>query len=419
MHHGHQCIVFELLSLNLYELLRNCFPASDHQVLTRTGFMGLEQVEQHFKKHTYLSVACPRRDGRLEYHSITRDDVTIHDGEHRHIEFGRSPDSPVSLAPTDNHRMYVRLEKHHQLAKQEYAIHTAGAVFQATNTNQHAQVQFLSHCPLGITHDRNQPLAPRVSLSHLSSADLLRCLHSYGFWLGSSSHSAPGAPSPSPSPSPSAPLDSSWLLSADSALTSPLLIGRTKEQLRHVLRGVCDGIGQATRYAPDEGDITVGTEELRDFVVQLCIHAGYSAYFESESHPNSARTCWLVHYTCAPLGAAPILDIAKDCASRLVVGRVWCVTVPTEEQLIIFRRVVKQESTAALRCASRPIVVGNTRFTGISLKLIGKFTHQLLMTLAYLSCQERGEERIIHCDLKPENILLVSQRKMGCVCRVY
>jgi serine/threonine protein kinase len=53
----------------------------------------------------------------------------------------------------------------------------------------------------------------------------------------------------------------------------------------------------------------------------------------------------------------------------------------------------------------------NTHFSGVSLKLMGKFTTQLLMTLAYLSCAERGEERIIHCDLKPENILLRSPKK--------
>ena len=51
----------------------------------------------------------------------------------------------------------------------------------------------------------------------------------------------------------------------------------------------------------------------------------------------------------------------------------------------------------------------NTKFTGVSLKLLGKFTTQLLMTLAYLTCKERGEERIIHCDLKPE---VRGQRRM-------
>jgi len=48
----------------------------------------------------------------------------------------------------------------------------------------------------------------------------------------------------------------------------------------------------------------------------------------------------------------------------------------------------------------------NTRFTGVSLKLIAKFGQQLLCTLGYLNSKERGEKRVIHCDLKPENILL-------------
>lgn len=53
----------------------------------------------------------------------------------------------------------------------------------------------------------------------------------------------------------------------------------------------------------------------------------------------------------------------------------------------------------------------NTRFTGVSLKLIAKFGQQLLITLGHLGSKERGEKRIIHCDLKPENILLRSCKK--------
>jgi len=53
----------------------------------------------------------------------------------------------------------------------------------------------------------------------------------------------------------------------------------------------------------------------------------------------------------------------------------------------------------------------NTRFTGVSLKLIAKFAQQLLCTLGYLGSKERGEKRVIHCDLKPENILLRSSKK--------
>jgi serine/threonine protein kinase len=47
----------------------------------------------------------------------------------------------------------------------------------------------------------------------------------------------------------------------------------------------------------------------------------------------------------------------------------------------------------------------NTRFQGVSLKLIAKFAYQLLNTLGHLASKERvtingGDRRVIHCDLK-------------------
>ena len=42
-----------------------------------------------------------------------------------------------------------------------------------------------------------------------------------------------------------------------------------------------------------------------------------------------------------------------------------------------------------------------TKFRGVSLNLIRKFSRQIITSLAVLK-----EARIIHCDLKPENILL-------------
>jgi dual specificity tyrosine-phosphorylation-regulated kinase 1 len=49
-----------------------------------------------------------------------------------------------------------------------------------------------------------------------------------------------------------------------------------------------------------------------------------------------------------------------------------------------------------------------TKFKGVSLNLIRKFSQQLLLALMFLS---RSDVRIIHCDLKPENILLKNHRK--------
>ena len=50
----------------------------------------------------------------------------------------------------------------------------------------------------------------------------------------------------------------------------------------------------------------------------------------------------------------------------------------------------------------------NTRFKGVSLNLIRKFSRQILMSLDFLS---KSDIDIIHCDLKPENILLRHPRR--------
>ncbi|KAL3661462.1 hypothetical protein V7S43_013662 [Phytophthora oleae] len=50
-------------------------------------------------------------------------------------------------------------------------------------------------------------------------------------------------------------------------------------------------------------------------------------------------------------------------------------------------------------------VLRGTNFRGISLKLLKKFTRQILKALEYM---RHPNVNVIHCDLKPENILLVS-----------
>ncbi|KAI9914950.1 hypothetical protein PsorP6_008436 [Peronosclerospora sorghi] len=50
-------------------------------------------------------------------------------------------------------------------------------------------------------------------------------------------------------------------------------------------------------------------------------------------------------------------------------------------------------------------VLRGTNFHGISLKLLRKFTRQILKALEYM---RHPNVNVIHCDLKPENILLVS-----------
>ena len=87
----------------------NCFP-TDHQILTEHGFYSLDDVCQHFTTHAELRVACYVH-ARLEYHAIKQSDVTVAEGQHRLIVMhaaGRKSNH-VSLTPTDNHRMFVRM----------------------------------------------------------------------------------------------------------------------------------------------------------------------------------------------------------------------------------------------------------------------------------------------------------------------
>eukprot|EP00624_Nannochloropsis_granulata_P007475 evm.model.NODE_8026_length_11943_cov_35.616344.2 len=51
-----------------------------------------------------------------------------------------------------------------------------------------------------------------------------------------------------------------------------------------------------------------------------------------------------------------------------------------------------------------------TKFAGVSLTLLRKFTKQILKALQFLA---RPDVDIIHCDLKPENILLRHPKRSG------
>jgi hypothetical protein len=130
----------------------NCFPAEDHELLTAGGFLSLEDVRAHFERHEQLQVAC-HVDGRLEYHGVTADQLTVHTGTHRHIEMDSGATAKeaahahaharVSLAPTDNHRMFARLASDAKASGPElpYSIHSAGDIFDAGQTDAAAVAQ--------------------------------------------------------------------------------------------------------------------------------------------------------------------------------------------------------------------------------------------------------------------------------------
>jgi hypothetical protein len=157
----------------------NCFPSEDHQLLTAGGFMYLDDVRAHFQRHEQLAVAC-YVDGRLEYHSITADKVTVHTGTHRHIEMetaaaaakecgGSSSSSHVSLSPTDNHRMFARLASGTKLLGPEtpFAIHSAGDIFDAGQADAATVAQMTAVCAEGTAAaDGPRPFAQALGLDN-------------------------------------------------------------------------------------------------------------------------------------------------------------------------------------------------------------------------------------------------------------
>jgi len=168
-----------------------------------------------------------------------------------------------------------------------------------------------------------------------------------------------------------------------------------KDHLRSILRGLCMS---NTRSTFDEGKMFLSYEdvELREEVQRLCLLAGYTATFRAVADdmsfmpfpptsdtdiavPQQKPHGWLIFFSDDVASTRPVLDVHRHFKRRSLPGKskVWCVTVPQEDQLIFVRKVhamlpskddsdVSEESGAhspkrpIVLSASRPIIVGNS-----------------------------------------------------------
>ncbi|KAL6783719.1 PRP8 [Auxenochlorella protothecoides x Auxenochlorella symbiontica] len=405
----------------------NCFP-TDHQVLTEHGFLSLDDVQRHFRSNATLRVAC-FVDGALEYHAINSGDVTVAEGRHRLIAMqgGDATARGVSLTPTDNHRMYVRTDGGEAGGEPGgFRIATADEVHGLGERDNQARVTFQASCALGARPDVGAP--PCLGALGLQVGEELDAfLRIYGLWLGAGAldpaaqavvlevesgaaqELAEGALAALRRVLPAgdeagacaaaeggkrryAILAPAWwayfseeclpakqgravggaVSGADgksaSMITTPkalwpwvlrcLDLGRARE----VLRGLC-AVAGAMGPGSNGGHVVVASPGLRDELVRLCLHAGYTAHFEAAGGAGGYRLEF-----GAAAQAQPSLRVASDCEARPYEGTVWCVTVPTAQQLIVVRRVLAggvESSSAggastAVTAASRPVVVGNT-----------------------------------------------------------
>ena len=191
--------------------MTNCFPADDHQLFTRLGFMYLHEVQAHLAQYGALDVGCYVK-GVLEYHAIGPDAVVVAEGTHDHVAMTEEPTEDamgrskatggISLLPTVNHRMYLRMGRTIGATRTwtqagvgrtrtrpppPFAIHAAQQVVAAGRADASTVIQFDTHFEHG-RHARDSVSSdklPFVAQLRLSSEDEIDAvIELLGYFLG-------------------------------------------------------------------------------------------------------------------------------------------------------------------------------------------------------------------------------------------
>jgi len=408
----------------MMNLLRgNCLPAEDHQILTQHGFMFLQQVQQHFATNDKLGVACCV-DGRMEYHDITEQQLTIDTGVHRHIniesEQGKGEDATsgnqISICPTDNHRMWARVgstdsngqwkRNGRHSTEPHLTIHEASNILEAGQRDSSATMQFVAACEAGVAADAQ--VLPVVSALDLNSANELDAfLELYGYWMG-----AGWVQEQDGSLALTASTDSECMYLDKHLARLPLLQYRSVQvssssrhyfiistnwcqyfaqqytqaggslmdagffswvlqqlgmrQLRLIVAGLQRAVGEEKDGV---ASLRASSIHFRDELQRILLHAGYTCTFSLQPANDGVPESYIITYTADKRWTQPKESVAACCTELKKEGMVWCVTVPTEDQLIMVRRMLSMDddspsastSASIIRAASRPLIIGNTK----------------------------------------------------------
>ncbi|KAJ1868438.1 hypothetical protein LPJ78_000186 [Coemansia sp. RSA 989] len=376
----------------------NCFP-EDHQILTQLGWMSLADVQAHFVDHSVLSVACYDH-GVLAFHSITADKLTVDEDEHDLVQI--VGDNNVDIEVTAGHRMWTRIsDSYTRIGDEPFTVQSAGDICkQGQSVGDTAVAQFEAYFPqgtskpmqkdnitiyhsLGLSDDRefaafvklsgylagaqceftaSQEAAVTVSaskdwafmdelFSQLEHALLLKSSASQGWRMEMQDNQRRYII-----------CQSKWVevlssLLCDQSVSDQNLFGWALEHCdSEHLRILLHGLERA--LAERNGMFITKSTRVRDDLQLACIHAGFSSHWHAVDTDQPA-TSWAVAWNGNDIGIAqPVVPIAAGFKQTRRRCRVWCVTVPTEQQLIFVRRV--HTSSGNIDGASRPLVVGNT-----------------------------------------------------------
>ncbi|KAL2915559.1 hypothetical protein HK105_204961 [Polyrhizophydium stewartii] len=135
--------------------------------------------------------------------------------------------------------------------------------------------------------------------------------------------------------------------------------GLNKDRSRAVLSGLHLAGGKEERHGYA---IRTLSPRLRDEIMRLALHAGYSSHFDAEQPApgsDAVTPMWVIRYTdnkLDPRVSQPLLEASRDVREVDYFGRTWCVTVPSSR---IFVRRAVVASDGIIQSASRPVIVGN------------------------------------------------------------
>ena len=179
---------------------------------------------------------------------------------------------------------------------------------------------------------------------------------------------------------------------------------------REMTRAIIDGYWYASGAAAASGTqrlLLTNSARLRDELVLLCLHAGYTALFRVHRTSTSAADCpvWSVWYSDDEQLTEPALLSARDIRQSSATGRVWCVTVPPHH-LVLARTLLERSADGVILRTSRPVIVGQCYQNALKKD---PQNAQILKDLSQLQVQRRMADG--YCETRRQLLLLKTNNR--------